>query len=88
MYDLINEIHSRICSIYLYVANECNSTDMVNSNYASIDSINGYYGDSVFVICDAGYGGGGTAHCGLDGQFDVTNIECFRESILISYHLA
>jgi hypothetical protein len=55
---------------------KCNATQVLNSDYASTNSITGVTGDSVSFVCDFGYYmkdsdlmKGGSLSCGSDGTF-------------------
>jgi len=51
--------------------NYCSPTEVNNSNAAAVGSITGTTGQSVYVICAAGYSGSGAAVCGTNGLFTV-----------------
>ena len=55
------------------VPDQCCSTQVAHSNYASADSIQGNLNDVVELICDQGYVGGGEAVCSdVTGNFMYT----------------
>jgi hypothetical protein len=49
---------SLVCS-----ASSCDSTEVANSNYKIASSIQGVIGDTLVVVCDEGYSGGGVVTC-------------------------
>ena len=59
------------------VADSCVSTEVANSDFASVGSISGTTGDVVPVACVSGYEGSGNATCGADGFF--TSVQCVLE---------
>ncbi len=52
-------------------ANLCNSTQVAHSDKATPFSINGTTGQSVNVVCNDGYSGGGFAECLESGRFST-----------------
>lgn len=54
--------------------NPCTATSVANSNLATERSIIGGYEDSVTIVCDSGYSGGGVMTCLEAGVF--TNVTC------------
>ena len=53
-------------------ANSCGATQVANSDKSGAGAISGDTGATVQVNCDAGYTGGGTWTCGVDGTFSGT----------------
>jgi hypothetical protein len=52
----------------------CSSAEVSNSNKKSTGSISGVTGDSIEVVCDDGYSGGGNVTCGTNGKF--SSVSC------------
>ena len=51
----------------------CTPTQVPHSDKAVLHSITGRSGDTVTVVCDDGYVGGGPVTCGVDGLFSAAN---------------
>ena len=51
--------------------NSCTAVNVANSNKAAIGSISGTTSQTVTVVCNVGYTGGGTATCGTNGAFNT-----------------
>ena len=69
--------HDNSFQILTCTPNDCEATEVANSNKASTGSITGVTGQSVAVTCLTGYTGKGlsTVTCGTDGYFDI-DFEC------------
>ena len=53
-------------------ASPCTAVNVANSNKANVESITGTTGETVAVLCNAGYYGTGATVCQTDGKFSVT----------------
>ena len=58
-----------VASSQACLASTCASMRSANSDKDTTDSIAGATGDTVDVVCDAGFSGGGPFSCGTDSQF-------------------
>ena len=52
------------------VVDPCSATEVANSDMSATGIITGNTGDSVTVVCNNGYSGGGTTTCGTNGEFN------------------
>jgi hypothetical protein len=63
--------HKSVENVRECIVNNCEPTQVANSNKADFTSIAGTVGQTVEVTCLGGYKGGGTATCGTSGQFNA-----------------
>jgi len=72
------------------VAGGCTPTEVANSDYAVLSSINGAQDESVLVTCASGYSGGGTVTCdeGLFNNVICSALSCIATEVANSDHAA